>query len=92
MKLRALHNYIVLEIVDLPERETAKGVTLPVNQFPYPVCGVVTDIGPDARIYIGEGERVLFPPFGIGEQFSWQGRQWMVILDHQLLGVLEAYE
>jgi co-chaperonin GroES (HSP10) len=87
MNLEAQHNYIVIEVDRATEGRLA-GLLLPESARPAIPTGIVRSIGPQARVDIRVGDRVLFPPYGIGEEVMFGGVRYMIMLDHEILGIV----
>lgn len=88
MKLTALNNFVVLRLQgELDEKRTASGLYLPEKDTPDPATAIIESIGSYARIKAKVGDKVLFPPYGIGEWVALEGVTYFILLDHELLGV-----
>ncbi len=86
----AYHNYVVVEVDQPREVVTGRfGLVSPQRTDSFKVTGVVRTVGPTCRIdRVRPGVRVLFPPYGAGQVHTISGVEHVVLLDHEILGVL----
>lgn len=93
MKLKAHNNYVAIEVDDgLEDRKTSAGLWLPQADVPQEAVGTIVSVGPSCVQKFEVGQRVLFPPYGIGEEVFLDGKTYFLMLDHQILGVVNDHD
>lgn len=83
--LEAKNNYVVVLVRPGEESELRSGLFVPPSQRE-PNSGTVQSVGPDARADLAVGDTVIFPPFGAGVPVRFEGENYLIILDHEILG------
>ncbi len=95
MKIRPLHNHIVIKQQD--ETETMYGnIVVPDMGKEKPLMGEVVAVGPGTYTITGDfietqvevGETVIFPAFG-GTKMTINGEEYVVMKESDLLAILE---
>lgn len=84
--IKPMHNY-VLVVPDkgkTVERESGLSVAPDEDRV---FSGVVAGVGPEVKISVAVGDRVLVPPYGVGKKMVVFGSDYMLYLDHEILGV-----
>ena len=96
MKIKPLHNHIVIKQLD--ETETMYGnIVVPDMGKEKPLMGEVVAVGPGIHSITGQtfietkiqvGETVVFPAFG-GTKMTIDGEEFIVMKEQDLLAILE---
>jgi chaperonin GroES len=96
MKIKPLHNHIVIKQLD--ETETMYGnIVVPDMGKEKPLMGEVVAVGPGIHSITGQtfietkiqvGETVVFPAFG-GTKMTIDGEEFVVMKEQDLLAILE---
>jgi len=95
MKIKPLHNHIVIKQLD--ETETMYGnIVVPDMGKEKPLMGEVIAVGPGIHSITGTwvdtsirvGETVVFPAFG-GTKMTIEGEEFIVMKEQDLLAILE---
>ena len=96
MKIKPLHNHIVIKQLD--ETETMYGnIVVPDLGKEKPLMGEVVAVGPGIHSITGQtfietkiqvGETVVFPAFG-GTKMTIDGEEFVVMKEQDLLAILE---
>ena len=96
MKIKPLHNHIVIKQLD--ETETMYGnIVVPDMGKEKPLMGEVVAVGPGIHSITGQtfietkiqvGETVVFPAFG-GTKMTIEGEEFIVMKEQDLLAILE---
>ena len=96
MKIKPLHNHIVIKQLD--ETETMYGnIVVPDMGKEKPLMGEVLAVGPGIHSITGQtfietkiqvGETVVFPAFG-GTKMTVEGEEYIVMKEQDLLAILE---
>lgn len=86
--IQAWNNYVILKAEDAGG-ESSHGLII-VGQVVPPATGRIVSVGPDAQIDFAVGQRVLYPPYGVAEEVRLDGEKYVFLLDHEILGVINA--
>ena len=95
MKLRPLHDRVVVERID-PEARTAGGIIIPDTAMEKPQQGKVVGVGPGGRDESGKlipvdvrvGDRVLFGKWS-GTEVMIDGVEYLIMKESDIMGVLD---
>ena len=98
MKLRPLHDRVVVERID-PEARTAGGIIIPDTAMEKPQQGKVVGVGPGGRDESGKlipidlrvGNRVLFGKWS-GTEVKIDGVEYLIMKESDIMGVLDEVE
>lgn len=82
------HNIIVVQIDKAGDTELPMGLVIPEAAQSFPNTGIAVGVGPYTQADIRKGDRVVFPPHGVGYRFSRDGEDYIVLLDGDILGVI----
>ena len=89
MSVIARNNFVIIEPASLDGAPRPSGLVIPAGARPAITTGTVVAIGPDVREQtLVVGAMVVYPPYGVGELVMVDGRELMVMLDHEILGSL----
>jgi len=98
MKLRPLHDRVVVERID-PEAKTAGGIIIPDTAMEKPQQGRVVGVGPGGRDDSGKlipidlrvGDRVLFGKWS-GTEVKIDGVEYLIMKESDIMGVLDEVQ
>ena len=83
-----MHNYVLVEM-DKGEFSDREGGLVVAPDREVLVVGTVVSKGPDVRLSIQDGSHVLLPPYGAGQKVRYALHDYVLLLDHEILGVFE---
>lgn len=96
MKIKALHNHVVIKQDENQEESYGRIVVADLGKEK-PLQGTVVEVGPGVRSITGEyfiktevqvGQTVVFPAFG-GTKITVEGEEYIIMKESDLLIVLE---
>lgn len=95
MKLRPLHDRVLVKRVDVEEK-TKSGIIIPDSAKEKPQEGEVIAVGPGARLENGTvtpldvktGDRILFGKWS-GTEIKLDGQDFLIMKETDIVGILE---
>jgi len=96
MRLRPLHDRIVVRRIEQEEERSAGGIIIPDTAKEKPQEGKVVAVGPGRRedgkilaVDVKVGDRVLFGKYA-GSEIKLDGEDHLILREEDVLGVIEA--
>lgn len=90
MIIKPVHNYVLVSLDKGKTVERESGLEVAPDEDRI-FSGTILGLGPDVTVEgMAVGDRVLFPPYGVGQPMTFLGERYMLYLDHQILGVFKA--
>ena len=96
LKVRPLHDRIIVQRLDSEEQTSAGGIIIPDTAKEKPQEGKVLAVGPGKRddsgkrlvLDVKEGDRVLFGKYS-GTDIKIEGTEYLILREEDILGIIE---
>ena len=97
MKLRPLHDRVVVRRIEEEDKKTAGGIIIPDTAKEKPMQGEIIAVGPGARdesgklvpLDVKKGDRVLFGKWS-GTEVKIDGEELAIMKESDIFGVIEG--